>query len=146
MNLPTVPSAALILLIAASMATAGSEKGRLPGAAYRTYGENFKDIALMACFYEIASNESDREDLASSINGVREWTLYDQNQSMDKLDEAIGDALAAHYGSKGGPASLDAMKCIDFYHSEKLRELTNIYVGDEAHRSHAEDSMPKASK
>jgi hypothetical protein len=133
-------SAALILLAAATNVTAESEKRWLPDAAYRTYGDNFKDIALLACLYEITESKSDREDLASSINGIREWTLYEQNEGMVKLEEAIDDARRAHYGSKEGTASLDAMKCMDFYHSDKLRELTDLYVGDAAKRSHAEDA------
>ncbi|MGP1120240.1 T6SS amidase immunity protein Tai4 family protein [Serratia sp. CY47444] len=100
-----------------------------PQAAYRSYLQNYKDIALTYCIsvaYK-TSPEASKDAIASS-NGIDAWSYYAIRDEESPIIALTKQYLQKNYNAKDGKSRLDLMKCMDMYHSENLDKLAKDYI------------------
>ncbi|WP_129544458.1 T6SS amidase immunity protein Tai4 family protein [Serratia sp. 1D1416] len=100
-----------------------------PQTAYRSYLQNYKDIALTYCIsvaYK-TSPEASKDAIASS-NGIDAWSYYTIRDEESPIIALTKRYLQQNYNAKDGKIRLDLMKCMDMYHSEDLDKLAKDYV------------------
>ncbi len=102
----------------------------LPDAAYRPYGQNYRDIALTYCVARAYRSEPKAsEDAIYSSSGIDNWTRYDLENNTGQIEKLVNKYLSREYHSFEGPSiKLNLMKCMDMYHSKELDALVKKYV------------------
>lgn len=88
--------------------------------------QNLKNYALAACIAKGYQSKEPAKDALAVANGYKELGRLD----IDAYNEAAilsQKFLARNYPSQSGE-QLILMKCIDFYHSEKLDHLARQYA------------------
>jgi len=114
-----------------STADGGDSQALLPEAAFRTYAQNYKDLALASCIARAYSEEpkaaADAGATAAGLDAA--WTRYDPEKGSGEIARLVDQYLARQYHSIHGPEiRLDLMKCLDLYHSKELETLAERLV------------------
>lgn len=121
---------AFALFVFAGYATAQNSMADWPPqAAYRSYLQNYKDIALTYCI-SVAYKKSPEasKDAITSSNGIDAWSDYIIRDEASPVIALTKEYLAKTYHAKDGKSPLNLMKCMDMYHSKKLDALAKEYV------------------
>jgi len=112
---------------------------------HRTNGQNYKDRALAACVATVYKGSPAGTDASSTAGAYLEWTYFDLE--LDPQLDALIDKYAArtYVGSPegGADAHFGLLKCIDFYRSKELEQLTRKAV---PHPTWVGDKPAKARK
>ncbi|QTF07919.1 type VI secretion protein [Brenneria izadpanahii] len=89
--------------------------------------EYLKNYALSICLAQGYHSEEVKNDAAAVASGYLEFGDYSL-EAHTATRNLAREFLAKQYDSKSGEPMITA-KCIDFYHSEKLRDLMSKFKG-----------------
>ena len=127
-------AASLMLPLLTSTANAKDAIPSSPQAAARSHAQNYKDMVLASCVAQAYQKDTKAAaDAGSSVSALRDWTLYDLEQSPDAVQSLVDNYLARDYHNplvepdiKG--IRFDFLKCLDLYHSRELARLVKQLV------------------
>lgn len=118
--------------IGALCANGEAKMGDSPEASARTNAQNYKDMLLAGCIAR--AYESDTysfKDANSTADVLREWTLYDAENSPEEINNLLTRYLSRDYHNplieyKGVRFGL--LKCLDMYHSKDIDVQVKRFV------------------
>lgn len=143
-----VAQIAFVILSACTVSTAARSPNAAidgPRAATRTYGENYRDMALAMCIADAYKAEpSVASDVGSSVSALRDWTYYDMDNAPDALQTLVKKYLALDYRNPLADAEVKGvqfnfLKCLDLYHSDELEAQVRQFVPN-PNRTYREDN------
>lgn len=111
-----------------------AKNGDSPEASARTNAQNYKDMLLAGCIARAYESETDAyKDANSTADVLREWTLYDAENSPQEINSLLTRYLSRDYRNplveyKGVRFGL--LKCLDMYHSKGLDVQVRRFVLD----------------
>lgn len=105
-----------------------------PQAGACTHAQNYKDMVLATCLANAYKGDpGTATDAGSSVSALRDWTVYDLEQSPDAVKALVDSYLAHDYRhplaeSEAKGVRFDFLKCLDLYHSKELDALARCVV------------------
>lgn len=115
-----------MLALLSSACPAKGEPPVSPQAATRTHAQNYKDMVLAACVAHAYKDDKGAPvDAGSSASALRDWTVYDMEQSPDAVRSLVDGYLSRDYTNPLAEAEIkgirfDFLKCLDMYHGPEL--------------------------
>lgn len=142
--------AAAFLLMPLAIAHAKDTAVSGPGAAGRTYLQNYKDMVLATCISDAYKDDKTAAaDAGSSVSALSDWTYFDMDKSPDAIKALIDQFLKRNYAnplaeSEVKGVKFDFLKCLDLYHSKGLDDQAKKYVIKPTH-TYRQDSKAKSN-
>lgn len=131
---PLIHSVVLLMVLSSLFAQADDKRINSPQAGSRSYIQNYKDMVLAECVATAYKNDVNAAvDAGSSVSALRDWSYYDFEQSIDKVNPLIENYLTRDYKnplveSEIKNVRFDFLKCLDLYHSNELDKLAKKIV------------------
>lgn len=106
--------------------------GDSPQASARTNAQNYRDMLLAGCIARAYESETSAfKDANSTADVLREWTLYDAENSPEEIDSLLTRFLSRDYRNPLAEyqgVRFGLLKCLDMYHSKDLDVQVKRFV------------------